>query len=253
MKPILAVLPADFRSTFLDGLTPREKKSVLKAARQVRIAPDQVLQHEGDAAKRLWLVVKGRVAVYRLASNGDKLFLRWGTGGDTFGLSTILKAPAHYLVTIEAVQESTILTWNLASCQGLVLQFPNLSKVVTLVAADYIADLTDVLGMCQLKSAEQRLAHVIIKSANQLGRDGREGTLVDLTNEELALASHMSVFTVSRNLNKWQNLGILKKYRGKVVLPSLAPFKTITKETWDKSASRTLRPAPFAPEMVQMR
>jgi CRP-like cAMP-binding protein len=94
-----AALPRGFRSTFLDGLTPGEITSALTAARQERISPHQILQREADPATHLWLLVTGRVAVYRLADNGDKVFLRWGVPGDIFGLSAILKCPERYIVT----------------------------------------------------------------------------------------------------------------------------------------------------------
>jgi hypothetical protein len=97
-------LPLGFRSTFFEGLTAPEIKAILAAARQERISPHQLLQQEGDRATRLWLPVTGRAAAYRLAHEGGKLFLRWGVPGDAFGLATIIRAPARYLVTVEAVQ-----------------------------------------------------------------------------------------------------------------------------------------------------
>lgn len=110
-----AVLPLGFRSTFLDGLTPHEIKAALTAAGQERISPRQILQNEGDRAIRLWLLVTGRVAVYRLADDGNKVFLRWGLPGDAFGLATVLGFPEPYIVTIEVVQEGSLLAWDLTS------------------------------------------------------------------------------------------------------------------------------------------
>lgn len=120
MKAISATaLPLGLRSTFLDGLTPREMKTALAAARQETISPHQILQQEGDRAIRLWLLLTGRVAVYRLADNGDKVFLRWGVPGDTFGLATILGLPERYIVSIETVQEGSLLAWDLACSRRL--------------------------------------------------------------------------------------------------------------------------------------
>jgi len=64
-------------------------------------------------------------------------------------------------------------------------------------------------------------------SANQIGRTVYEGIELDLTNEGLAMTSHVSLFTASRKLSKWQDLGILKKRRGKIVLRSLPLLETI--------------------------
>jgi len=60
--------------------------------------------------------------------------------------------------------------------------------------------------------------------ARQLGRNGCASLELGLTNEQLAVAARMSVFTVTRRLCTWHGLGRLTKRRGKIVLPSLAHF-----------------------------
>jgi CRP-like cAMP-binding protein len=227
----VAALPPGFTSTFLDALTPHEMRALLKAARSARIAPCQILQQEGEPADRLWLLETGRVAVYRLRRDGNKLFLRWGAPGDAFGLATIVRAPARYLVTVEAVRAGSTLTWDLAACQALLSQCPNLRKAVNWAVSKYLDGIIDMFGMCQFQATEERLARVLVESAEQFGHSGPEGIEVDLKNEELALAAHMSLFTATRHLSNWQRTRLLKKYRGKIVLPSLSPFQTITSVT----------------------
>jgi len=231
MKTASAVaLPPGFRSTFFEGLTAPEIKVVLAAARQETISPHQLLQHEGDRATRLWLLVTGRAAAYRLADEGGKLFLRWVAPGDAFGLATILREPARYLVTVEAMQEASLLAWDLPSCRALVLRCPSLSKAVISVVANYLDGVIDALGARSFQTAEQRIARMLVVSARQLGRTGREGIELDLTNEQLAMTAQVGLFTATRKLSKWQDLGILKKYRGKIVLPSLSLFESIAKD-----------------------
>jgi len=232
MKPkSAAVLPPGFRSVFLDGLSPREIDIAVNTAKQESMSVHQVLQQEGARANRLWMLVSGRVAVYRLAQEGDKVFLRWGVPGDTFGLATILKHPERYVVTIEAVQDGSLLSWDLTSSRALVLRCPNLDKALNAVVAGYLDSLINVLGAYAFQPAEQRLARVLVESARQLGRIELDGIEVDLTNEQLAVAAHMTVFTATRKLSKWQGMGILTKRRGKIVLASLSRFERLTKDS----------------------
>lgn len=226
MKAIsAAALPPGFRSTFFDRLAPREFKTALRAARQERVLPRQILQREGDRAGRFWLLVTGRVAVYRLADDGDKVFLRWGVPGDTFGLATILGFPERYIVTVETVQEGSLLVWDLASSRTLALRCPNLKKALNAVVANYLEGLINVLATYAFQPAEKRLAHVLVESARQLGQKGHAGIELDLTNEQLAVAARMTVFTATRKLRKWRSLGFLTKRRGKIVLPCLSHFE----------------------------
>jgi len=230
MKTASAVaLPAGFQSTFFEALTALEIKVVLAAAKPERVSSRQLLQREGDPATRLWLLVTGRAAAYRVADEGGKLFLRWGVPGDVFGLATIVRAPARYLVTVEAVQEGSLLAWDLASCQALVLQCPSLSRAVNSVVSNYLDGLIEALAARSFLTAERRLARMLVVSARLIGRTGREGIELDLTNEQLAVTANVSLFTATRKLSKWQDLGILKKHRGKIVLRSLSPFESIGK------------------------
>jgi CRP-like cAMP-binding protein len=103
---------------------------------------------------------------------------------------------------------------------------------VNLVVANYLDDLIDELGACSFQTAKQRLARMLVVSARQLGRTGRECIELDLTNEQLAVTAHVSLFTATRKLSNWQDLGILKKQRGKIVLRSLAFLERIGKDNW---------------------
>jgi CRP-like cAMP-binding protein len=73
---------------------------------------------------------------------------------------------------------------------------------------------------------------MLVMSARQIGRNVRGGIELDLTNEQLALTAQVSPFTATRKLSKWQDLGILKKHRGKIALRSLSLFERIAKDTW---------------------
>lgn len=224
---LATTLPPGFRSTFLAALTSTEVKVLLAAAKQESISLNQVLQREGDPATRMWLLVTGRVAVYKLGNAGKRLFLGWRVAGDTFGVQTILSEASRHIVTVEAVQEGSILAWDLPSSRALVLRCPNLCNAAIRVAANYFDDLIDVLGTFAFQTAQQRLARVLVNSARQLGRTGSEGIELDLTNEQLAVAAHISMFTATRKLRKWHHLGFLKKRRGIIVLRSLSIFEML--------------------------
>ena len=222
-------LPLGFRSKFLDALTRTEIKTLLAAAREESISPRQVLQRQGELARRLCLPLTGLVAAYRLVDEGSKLFLRWGLPGDVFGLSTLLAEPSTYLVTVEAVQQGSLLTWDLAASRMLIGQFPNMLRAVNSLAASYMDDFIDVLAVHVSLTAPQRLAQMLVKSARQIGRVGEDGIELDLTNDQLALIAQVSSFTASRQLNKWQVLGIVRKNRGTILLRSLPCLEDIAK------------------------
>jgi len=211
-----AVLPPGFKSGLFEGLTPSEIQAILAAARLRRIFPGEVLLHEGEPTAHSFLLVTGRAAAYTLTAEGQKLFLRWIAPGDAFGLATQQPETA----TVEAVLESTALAWDRASAQALGTQYPQLRRNAYSSLASYLRQAIDLIAARASQSARRKLAQVLVQSAGQIGLPGREGTEIDLTNEQLAEMADVSLFTVSRQLSQWQRQGILAKHRGKILLHS---------------------------------
>jgi len=213
-----AALPPGFRSKLLEGLTPSEMAAILAAAKQRRISPNQVLLPEGDSANHLFLLVTGVAASYKATPEGSQLFLRWISPGDAFGLATLLQVQQPYVVTIQAQREGSLFVWEQASACALASQIPRLRENANTMVGEFVARLADALAARASQTAEQRLARVLVESARHIGRAGREGSELRLTNEQLAQMADVSLFTASRQLNEWQRQGILAKSRGKILL-----------------------------------
>ena len=70
------------------------------------------------------------------------------------------------------------------------------------------------------RSAQERLAYVLVNLAEGIGQKIPDGIQLDVRNEELANEANVTPFTASRILGEWQRQGILRKTRGKILLSS---------------------------------
>jgi len=218
--PSSAALPLRFRPRLLEGLTPPEIRAVLGAGRQRRISPNEVFVREGHPVTHLFLLVTGFAASYKATLDGRKLFLRWMSPGDAFGLGALLQTePPPYFTTVQAaVRGDSVFVWERVSAHTLLSQVPRLRENAYALASDYVRTLADALAARASQTAQQRLARVLVESARHIGRDGPEGIELGLTNEQLAHMADVSLFTVSRQLSEWQSERILAKSRGKILL-----------------------------------
>jgi CRP-like cAMP-binding protein len=91
-----------------------------------------------------------------------------------------------------------------------------------LIASDYFAWYTATHVALTCHSAQQRLAQILVTLAVTIGHKTAGGVELDVTNEELANAANITLFTSSRLLSQWQRDGALTKSRGKVLLRSPA-------------------------------
>jgi len=213
-------LGTDLRARFLEGLATGELKVVLGAATQRRLLAKSVVTNHGDAASHLFLLTKGRARFFYITSEGRRILLHWLTPGEIFGAMSILPNSSSYLVSTEMVKDSLVLVWDRATIRDLVARYPRLAVNALSTASDYLAlyVATHLALICD--TARQRFAQMLVNLARGIGQRVPHGVELDVTNEELANAANVTVFTASRLLSEWQRNGALVKSRGKILLRS---------------------------------
>ena len=213
------MLPPRFDSKLFDRLTNSQIGTIVASARQRTISANQVLQDEAQPSGYLRLLLTGLAAFYKATPGGNRLFLRWISPGDSFGLATLIIPQQPYLVTVRTLGPTSVLEWERDVANALVSQIARLRHNAYTIANDYMSALADVLVAYATQTAQERLARMLVESAEQVGHASHDGGVeVHLTNEQLAEMVGVSMFTVSRELNEWQRRGVLTKYRGKILL-----------------------------------
>ena len=214
------VASRDLKSQFLDGLARPARKTILAGATKRQFAAKSVAIKQGGPADRLFLLTKGYARHFYVTEKGKKFILEWLGPGDLFGARTILSTPTSYLTSTEMVTESSALEWDRTTIRRLVEHYPRLLENVLLTASDYVTwHLMSHIGIASY-TARQRLAEVLITLARTVGQKTTSGVTLDITNEELADAANITVFTASRLISGWQRTRALVKRRGKILLQS---------------------------------
>ena len=209
------------KSTFLEGLAPKELNVVVSAATERWFPPNSVIVDQGEPANHLFLLTRGRARLFYTTEDGTKTLLIWLTPGKVFGGGALTSKPSSYLVSTEAERNSWVLMWNRDTIQRLAVQYPRLMQNAFLLASEYLGwHLVDHVSLV-CHTARQRLAHLLISLAQVIGQQVPGGIEVDVTNEELATASNVSHFTVCRLLQEWQRKHAVEKSRGKLLIRSL--------------------------------
>jgi CRP/FNR family transcriptional regulator, nitrogen oxide reductase regulator len=206
---------------FFEGLTRSDIATILVPARKRTFAAGAVITDEGHAANRLFLVVHGRARGFLVTSQGQKITVLQFAPGDIFGGATFLFKPVAYLLSTEAVDNTTALEWDRAAIRSLGERFPRLHENGGQIAYDYLVRYTQRLVGATCKSAPQRLAEVLVNHANEIGRRSPDGIEIEMTNEELANEASITIHTTARLMSRWALKGIIAKGRGKVVVLSL--------------------------------
>jgi CRP/FNR family transcriptional regulator, nitrogen oxide reductase regulator len=203
---------------FFEGLEPGEVREILAAASRRRFPANSVITREGDPATHLYLMLDGSARHYTASPQGEKIVIRWIPPGDVVGGAAFLSKPVEYIVSTEAVKNSSALVWDRATVRSFGAKYSRLMENALLIAYDYVVlyKIMHIAASCQ--SAPQRLAQVLGSLARGMGHRVAGGVELYVRNEELANEANMTIFTVSRLMGEWQRQGLLVKSRGKVVL-----------------------------------
>lgn len=216
----IVALPSRLKSRFVEELTPRELEVLWAAATERRYLANSIITNQGNPAETFFFLTSGRARHFFITQDGRKTLLLWLTPGDVFGGATFLSKPSKYLVSTEALKDSSVQVWDRTTLRRLVAQHPRILENALSVASDYLSwYVADHVALVS-HTARQRLAQILICLSEVIGRRISNGIEFDATNEELASAANITPFTASRLLSEWQTARAIAKRRGKIVLRS---------------------------------
>lgn len=218
MNVPVAAFVRDRNPRFFDGIDSPDIKTILAAGIHQRFLKNFVIHDQGHSAKDFFLLLTGRARRFFLTEDGQKIVLLRIAPGEIFGEASMLPKPVDYLVSAEAMSNSSALVWNRGTIRRLSAQYPRLVENTLLSAFDYLVAYRAAHASLICNSAPQRLAQVLANLAEGIGQKVSGGVELDVRNEELANEANISLFTASRLLSAWQREGILVKRRGKVLL-----------------------------------
>lgn len=132
----------------------------------------------------------------------------------------MLQRPDTYRVSAETIRVSSLLSWDRDVMLDLSGRFPALLHNALAVGASYLDLYIAAHAALVSDTARQRLASVLVRLTGALGNDVPGGVELEVTNEELASAANITLFTASRIISEWQAERTLTKRRGRIILHS---------------------------------
>ena len=198
------------------NLPGTECREIVSLAVERRYSNRQLIVHEGDERREVLLLVSGRVKVSQISHNGDEVIFRIRRAGDIMGGLGMSPGESH-CSTIRAMEHCHVLSWKAEDFERLSSRSTTLQhNVVQIIKSDL-----QVLQECFCELAtlrvSGRLARTLLRLAGQEG-GGNYNVHIPLTCEELGQMAGTTLFTVSRLLTKWAEMGLLHQQNRGIVI-----------------------------------
>lgn len=189
------------------SLPPDQLRKVANVAVIQNPGKGQGLFSDGDVAAGFYVVISGRIKVYKLSLEGKEQVLHLFGAGEVFGEVPVF-AGGNYPAHAQAMEDSRLLFFPRESFVGLLRDEMGLALNMLAVLSRRLRQFTRLIEDLSLKEVPGRLAaYLLLLSSRQDGAD-----LVELDISKGLLASVLGTIpeTLSRILNRMSRRGLIE-------------------------------------------
>jgi CRP/FNR family transcriptional regulator, dissimilatory nitrate respiration regulator len=195
------------RIPLFKGLPPQQLAELANIVVQKSCQRGEIIFSEGDEATGFYVVVKGRIKIFKLSVDGKEQILHIFGPGEPFGevpVFTGMRFPAN----AEPLEDSSVLFFPRQSFISLIRKEPSLALNMLGILSLRLRQFTHMIENLSLKEVPGRLAaYLLYLSENQENNDDVE---LDLAKGQLASLLGTIPETLSRILAKMTNQGFIK-------------------------------------------
>ncbi len=193
------------------GLTPEQQDDVLADAQSVRYAKGADVFQQDQQAQFFFLLLHGHLRVYRLTPDGQQVVVRYISPGEIFGVAMAL-GRSTYPATATAVVDSVSLVWPNAVWPRLSERYPALLANTLRTVGSRLQDAQTRVVEMSTEQVERRIAHALLRLAQQSGRKVEAGIQIDfpISRQDVAEMTGATLHTVSRVLSAWEERGLVE-------------------------------------------
>lgn len=202
-----------------DGLSAEQLDDVLSDAQSVRYAKGSEVFQQDGVAQSFYLLLHGHLRVFRLTPDGQQVVVRYIAPGELFGVAMALGRET-YPATAAAVVDSVALVWPNATWPRLSGKYPQLVANTLRTVGGRLQDAHTRVVEMSTEQVERRIAHALLRLAQQSGRKVEAGIQIDfpISRQDVAEMTGATLHTVSRVLSAWEERGLVESGRQKITL-----------------------------------
>ena len=176
-----------------------------------RFTSGELLFSEGEACKGLYVVVSGRIRIFKTAPNGrEQILAIEGPGTSIAELPVFDGGP--YPASAAAAQESQLLFISRNEFRAFCLEHPEVALKVLQIVGSRLRRLVGIIEELSFTTLRHRLISWLLREARTNGHPGEQGTTFDLGISHQELAAHIGTVRelVSRNMARLQAQGFIR-------------------------------------------
>src|SRR5262245_33763151 len=183
---------------------------------------------QNEEAHSFFLLLHGRLRVTQVTPHGEQIVVRFVSPGDLFGVAMALGRDS-YPGTATAIVDSLALLWPSSTWPELISRHPMLASNTMRMIGGRLQEAHQRLREISTEDVERRVAHAVLKLADEAGHASASGTLIDfpLSRQDIAEMTATTLHTVSRIISAWEAAGVIEGGRQRIAIRDRVRLQTI--------------------------
>lgn len=212
-RSLIAGLP------FFAGMEGEDLDLILSLAQSAHVPKDAEVFAQDEEANRFFFLLAGHIRVVRTTPEGEQVIARYIAQGEMFGIAVTLGRPTYPASAVAAV-DCVVLSWPNSAWPDFQSRIPTFGANTYRTVGARLQETQARVVEMSTQAVEQRIAGAVLKLANQAGRKTGDGIEIDfpLTRQDIAEMTGTTLYTVSRLLSAWEQQGIVRSARQRVVV-----------------------------------
>ena len=200
----------------LADLPEEDVQRLFQASRRRTFARGEILWHEGDLADAVHFIMAGRVAITVMSRYGQQLTFSVMGQGECVGELALLDSDRVRSATVKALESTETRSVRRPDFEAARRDFPGVNDVLVRILAARVARLSNRLQEALYVAVDTRVRRCVLEVAKLYG--GAPGTVIPLTQDDLAGIAGTARATVNRVLRQEELHGSLRLGRHRVTV-----------------------------------
>jgi CRP-like cAMP-binding protein len=207
------------RCPLFAGLKEEELKRIRAIASLRQVRKREVLFSDGEEAKGFYVILSGKVKLYKISPEGKEQILHVVSAPDAFAEAALF-LEGSYPAFAETLSDCQLLFFPKINFIQLIQKNPQLSINMIVTLSHYLKRFALLIEELSLKEVSSRIAKYLIDLSLKLAKEGKSPNEVELDLSKTQLASKLGTIseTLSRTLAKMKAKGIIDVKKNRVLI-----------------------------------
>jgi CRP-like cAMP-binding protein len=207
------------RCPLFSGLKEEDLKRIRAIALPKHVAKKGILFSEGEEAKGFYVILTGKVKLFKISPEGKEQILHVASAPDAFAEAALF-LEGKYPAFAEALSDSQLLFFPKREFIQLIERNPQLSINMIVSLSTFLKRLATLIEELSLKEVSSRIAKYVIDLSTRGAKEGKDlrDVELDLSKTQLALKLGTISETFSRTLSKMKAKKIIDVQKNRILI-----------------------------------